>query len=104
MIKEFEDAAFAAAPNALVGPLRTSFGYHLVQVLDHRAGGERPYAEVEAQVRAKLVGERADAAAEAKAEELARRISAEQLSGEERLKELADGDLVSFITTPPSAG
>ena len=101
MIKEFEDAAFAAAPNSLVGPVRTSFGFHLIQVLDHRAGGQRPFAEVEGQVRAKLSTERADAAAEAKAEELARRIAAETLTTEEQLKGLADSDTVVFISTPP---
>ncbi len=101
MIKEFEDAAFAAAPNSLVGPVRTSFGFHLIQVLDHRSAGQKPFSEVEAQVRARLAGERADNAAKAKADELARRIAADQLTTEDQLKALADNDTVVFIQTPP---
>jgi peptidyl-prolyl cis-trans isomerase D len=100
MIKEFEEAAFGAEPNSIVGPVRTAFGYHLIQVLDKRAGGERPYAEVEPQVRARLAAERADGEAEKKANELAARIEAEKLESEEQWKALADGDTVTFLTTP----
>ena len=101
MIKEFEEAAFNAAPGALIGPLRTSFGYHLILVLEKRAAGQRPFAEAEAQVRAQLAVERADAAAEAQATALAARIAAEGLTSEAQLKALADNDTVMFITTPP---
>jgi len=101
MIAEFEQAAFAAAPNEVVGPVKTAFGYHLIQVLDHRAGGERPFSEVEAQVRARLAAERADAIAEAKANELTQRIETEKLATEEQWRGLADGDVVTFLSTPP---
>ena len=101
MIKEFEEAAFEASPGTMVGPIRTSFGLHLIQVLEKRAAGQRPFAEVEAQVRSRLAAERAETQAEAKATELATRISAEGLKTEEQLKALADNDTVMFITTPP---
>jgi len=101
MIKEFEEAAFNAAPGALVGPIQTSFGYHLIQVLEKRAAGERPFSEAEPQVRARLAVERADTAAEAKATALAARIDSEGLTTEAQLKALADNDTVMFITTPP---
>jgi peptidyl-prolyl cis-trans isomerase D len=101
MIKEFEEAAFNAEPNSLVGPIRTSFGYHLIQVLEKRAAGQKPFAEAEPQVRSRLAAERADAQAEAKAAELAARISAEGLTSEAQLKALADNDTVMFITTAP---
>jgi len=100
MIKEFEEAAFGAEPNTVVGPVKTSFGFHLIQVLDKRAGGERPYAEVEAQVRAKLAAERADGEAERRANELAAKIDKEKLTTEEQWKALADGETVQFLTTP----
>ena len=51
MIKEFEDAAFNSPLNTVVGPVRTSFGYHLIETLEKRAAGQRPFAEVEPQVR-----------------------------------------------------
>lgn len=101
MIAEFEQAAFAAAPNDVVGPVKTAFGYHLIQVLDHRDGGQRPFTEVEAQVRARLAAERADSIAEAKAEELTKRIETEKLTTEEQWRGLADGDVVTFLSTPP---
>ena len=101
MIKEFEEAAFNAEPNSLVGPIRTSFGFHLIQVLEKRAAGQKPFAEAEAQIRSRLAAERADSQAQAKAAELAARISAEGLTTEAQLKALADDDTVMFITTPP---
>lgn len=32
MVKEFEEAAFAAKAGELVGPIKTQFGYHLIQL------------------------------------------------------------------------
>lgn len=101
MLKEFEDAAFQAKPKTLVGPLRTSFGFHLLEVLERREAGQRPFSEVEGQVRTKLAADRADAAAEVRATELVAKIEQEKLSGEEAWKALADNDVVTFLTTPP---
>jgi len=36
MVKEFSDAAFAADKGALVGPVKTRLGYHVIEVLDKR--------------------------------------------------------------------
>lgn len=32
MVKPFEDAAFAAAPGSIVGPIKTDYGYHIIKV------------------------------------------------------------------------
>jgi len=36
MVKPFSDAAFAAKPGDLVGPVQTSYGFHLIQVEDKK--------------------------------------------------------------------
>jgi peptidyl-prolyl cis-trans isomerase C len=36
MIKEFEKAAFESQKGAIVGPVKTDFGYHLIKVLEQR--------------------------------------------------------------------
>lgn len=103
MIQEFEAAAFAARPGETVGPVKTSFGLHLIQVLDHRAGGAQPLAEVSARIQTQLAGERADTAAEARARDLAARVAAGPLSTEAQWQKLADGAAVTFVTTPAFA-
>ena len=34
MVSEFENAAFSAQKGAIVGPVRTQFGYHIILVKD----------------------------------------------------------------------
>jgi len=36
MVKEFEDAAFNHAKGEIVGPVKTDFGWHLIQVVDQK--------------------------------------------------------------------
>jgi hypothetical protein len=100
MIKEFEEAAFNAEPNSLVGPIRTSFGYHLIQVLEKRAAGQRPFAEAEPQIRSRLAAERADTQAEARWRR-SPRVSARKGSPPGAVG-AGRCDTVMFITTPPS--
>ncbi|HIH75899.1 MAG TPA: peptidylprolyl isomerase [Methanomassiliicoccales archaeon] len=36
MVKEFEDAAFNHAKGEVVGPVKTQFGWHLIQIVDQK--------------------------------------------------------------------
>lgn len=55
------DAAFQAATGEPVGPLHTRHGFHVLQVLERRVPGVRPFAEVEPLIRARLRRERKEA-------------------------------------------
>jgi peptidyl-prolyl cis-trans isomerase D len=101
MIKEFEQAAFDAQPGQVVGPVRTAFGLHLIQVLDHRQEGTEPLSEVEGRIRSILVGERAEAAASDRAHQIDAQLKAISSPDAAAFQKLADGDLVTFVTTSP---
>ena len=34
MVKEFEDAAFSAKREDIVGPVKTEFGWHIIKIID----------------------------------------------------------------------
>ncbi len=100
MIPEFEEAAFGAEPGEIVGPVRTSFGYHLIQVEEKRPAGQLPFEEAAEEIRQQLGTERARAAAEAKARELADRI--ETATDFEELQGLAASETaVTAASTAP---
>lgn len=51
---EFEEAAFGAAENSIVGPVKTIYGYHVLQVLEKRPAGLPPFEEVKGKIAADL--------------------------------------------------
>ncbi|HEY8450174.1 MAG TPA: peptidylprolyl isomerase, partial [Bacillota bacterium] len=51
MVKAFEDAAFSAEVGALVGPVQTEHGYHIIEVLEHKPARQQTFEEVKDQVR-----------------------------------------------------
>ncbi len=102
MVGEFEQAAFSASPGDLVGPVRTNFGYHLIQVLEKRAAGLQPFEEVRERILGQLLCTRTASLAESKARELAGRMERAGLDTSEELRSLADSEVgVTFHTTPP---
>ncbi len=101
MVKAFEDAAFNAAPGELVGPVKTDFGYHLIEVQDHREGGLQPFEEARGAVRSRLVGERVQEIAESKVRDLSQRIESQELSSDEQLEALAAEEGLTWQTTEP---
>ena len=101
MIGEFEEAAFTAQPGEVVGPVKTNFGYHLIEVEERREAGRSSFAESQEQIRGRLLSQRAQDLAESKATELAERIEKEGLKTREALQKLADDEVgVTFLTTP----
>ena len=70
MVKEFEDAAFDAEIGAVVGPVKTQFGYHLIQVEKKNEASVMPLAEVSEQIRSNLVQQKQNEVYTEKADEL----------------------------------
>ncbi len=89
MIGAFEDAAFGADPGELVGPIRTNFGFHLIEVLEKQPGGTQSLEEVRDEIYSTLVAERAADLAAARAEELAELVEREKPEDAAALEALA---------------
>ena len=52
--RTFEAAAFAAPSGSVAGPVRTSYGYHLIRVGEKKPAGAQPFEEVKGQIAADL--------------------------------------------------
>ena len=52
--KTFEAAAFSAPTGSVAGPVRTSYGYHLIQVGEKKPAGLQSFEEVKGQIAADL--------------------------------------------------
>ncbi|HEX5848731.1 MAG TPA: peptidylprolyl isomerase [Rubrobacter sp.] len=57
-VPPFEKAAFGAEEGEIVGPVKTQFGYHLLEVTDKKPQQVRPLDEVESQIRAQLASQK----------------------------------------------
>ena len=70
MVKEFEDAAFDAEIGAVVGPVKTQFGYHLIKVEKKNEASVMELAQVSEQIRSNLIQQKQNQVYMEKAEEL----------------------------------
>ncbi len=50
MVSAFSDAAFAATTGDVIGPIKTEFGYHIIEVTDRRPAETKPFYEVKAEI------------------------------------------------------
>lgn len=75
MVKPFEDAAFAMQAGEIRGPVKSDFGYHVLQLKEIKAGAGRSFEEV----RAELAGEEAGSERERAYNDLAGKVVNETL-------------------------
>lgn len=103
MTPEFEEAAFVAEQDELVGPVETPFGLHLIQVTDRREGGRTPFEEARNAVRSRLAAERVDDRAAELATEVRNRVAeAAPDAVVETMRQVAEENpAVRFETTEP---
>lgn len=102
MVKEFEDAVFSAKPGEIVGPIKSQFGYHIIRVDAFRPEHQKPFEEVEEQVRFAVLEGRAAAEAAARAEALAQRLKTERPTTEEAWQLVADEDEAVVLNESPT--
>jgi peptidyl-prolyl cis-trans isomerase C len=57
-VPPFEKAAFGAEEGEIVGPVKTQFGYHLLEVTEKKPQQTRPLGEVESQITSQLASEK----------------------------------------------
>ncbi|MEZ4459565.1 MAG: peptidylprolyl isomerase [bacterium] len=53
-VPEFEDALFALKPNEVSKPVRSPFGWHIIQAVSKREAGTMPFEEVESRIVSQL--------------------------------------------------
>lgn len=104
MVKEFEDAAFNGQVGTVIGPVKTQFGYHLIEVLDKRAAGTQPFEEVREMIRQRLSSEQTTQLAETRAKALAKKVADAKPKSADALKGFANpAENVTFAETGPFA-
>ena len=69
-VPEFEQAAFGAKKGETVGPIKSSFGYHIIHVDDKTEAHLKPLDEVKSQFEPVLLQQKGQAAAEQMAKQL----------------------------------
>ena len=74
MVPEFEQAAFSMQPGQISDLVKSQFGYHIIKVVDKKAGSTRTLEEVRPQIQQQLATETADQRIAQQARDLEKRI------------------------------
>jgi peptidyl-prolyl cis-trans isomerase D len=74
MVPEFDQAAFSMQPGEISGLVKSQYGYHIIKVVDRKAGITRSLDDVRQQITDRLAFERAQAQAADLAQNLQKQI------------------------------
>jgi peptidyl-prolyl cis-trans isomerase C len=70
MVPEFESAAFSLKPGELSAPVKTNFGYHIIEVQEKKPASTKTLSEVQTQIRQTLQTEKQQKSQDALIEKL----------------------------------
>ncbi len=98
MVPEFEQPAFEMKPGEIRGPVKTSYGYHVIKMVAKTPAGTRTLEEVRPSLAGDLTERKAEAEAERLAKELAGKIRASKTKSDEDLRKL-QSDMVTYNST-----
>jgi peptidyl-prolyl cis-trans isomerase C len=91
MVKEFSDTAFAMKVNEVSDVVTTQFGYHIIKATDHKAAGERPYAEAKEDIEKFLKNQKGQQVVQAYVEDLRAKSKIEILLPKPEVATVLDG-------------
>lgn len=98
MVPEFEKPAFDMKPGEIRGPIKTTFGYHIIKVAAKTSATIRTLEEVRPSISGDLAERKAYTETERIAKDLAGRIRALKTKSEEELRKL-QSDVVTYNST-----
>ena len=107
MVPEFEQAVFSMSPGAISDPVKTPYGWHVIQLEEVREAGVRPFEEVRGQIESQLRFPRLREEAKKVAAELRAKVKSPEdlarVAGEMGL-EVRDAGVVTRSSAIPGLG
>jgi parvulin-like peptidyl-prolyl isomerase len=105
MVPEFEEAVFSLKKGELSRPVRTEYGYHLIQVTDIKPETQIPYDQVKEKIRSSLLAARRSATWEAWVQDMEEQTGVTYRSGfapPRKAKVTTTSNLFATDTTGPA--